>query len=112
MATQISSLAEIQHMLVSAGEEQKTRAISAVNAALRCRICLSVPKADLAYAQCCETIIGCLSCIEDNENMGNTNCPNCGQARFGRNLHRVAGWYDALGALAEDDDVPILERLF
>ena len=111
MVQKVTTLAESQRKFIAAGEDQETRAISVVNAVLRCRICLSIPRGYPAYAHCCEALIGCLTCVEDNESMGNLNCPSCNQATFGRNLHRVAGWTDVLEALAEDDDVPIIAPL-
>ena len=41
MAQQVTTLAESQHKLCAAGEDQKTRAISVANTLLRYRICLA-----------------------------------------------------------------------
>ena len=95
----VMRISETQHRLVLAGDDEKTRIIPAVQDALKCRICLFSPTTDMAYASCCESLVGCIECIETALEQETGNFPACNQPHMVHNLYRVAGWNKGLAKI-------------
>ena len=74
----VKRISKTQHQLALAGDDNNS-IISAAQDVSKCRICLSSPRTDMAYASCCESMVGCMECIETALEQGTGDCPACNQ---------------------------------
>jgi hypothetical protein len=67
-----------------------------------CVICLRAPlKPPAAFQRCCQSIVGCMFCLEElyKHNMG-SNCPKCRAPRGCSSMCEVRGLDELLGGLS------------